>query len=105
MSNFIIQIIRSVVPIAVGWVVGVLAAANVEIDAETKANLILSISTLAASLYYVLIAWFERRWAWVGWLLGVARNPIYPTAAERHTDDIARDAREAVRVYDPETDR
>lgn len=77
MSNFIIAIIRTVIPILVGWVVALLATASIPVDASIQAGLILSLSTLVSSLYYILVAWLERKWAWFGWLLGVARNPVY----------------------------
>ncbi len=83
MSNFIIAIVRTIIPIIVGWAVGLLAAINIPVDAEIQAGLIVSLSTLAASLYYVGVAWLERRWAWFGWLLGIARNPVYPPAEHR----------------------
>lgn len=82
MSNFIIAVIRTVIPIIIGWVVGLLAAINIPVDPEIQAGLILSVSTLTASLYYVAVAWLERKWAWFGWLLGVARNPIYAPPAK-----------------------
>jgi len=83
MSNFIIAIVRTVIPILIGWLVGLLAAINIPVDAEVQAGLIVSLSTLTASLYYVTVAWLERRWPWFGWLLGVARNPVYPPADTR----------------------
>jgi hypothetical protein len=77
MSNFITAVIRSLVPIVVGWVIGLLAAISIRVDPEIQAGLIMSVSTLAASLYYVAVAWLERKYAWFGWLLGVARKPVY----------------------------
>lgn len=81
MSNFVIAIVRTVIPILVGWLVGLLAAANIPVDAEVQAGLVVSLSTLVASLYYVGVAWLERRWKWFGWLLGIARNPVYDAVA------------------------
>lgn len=85
MSNFIIATIRTLVPIVVGWLVAQLALANIPVDQPTVDGLILSVSTLVASLYYVAVAWLERRWPWFGWLLGVARNPVY--SHSRRTGD------------------
>jgi len=84
MSNFIIAIVRTVIPIIVGWAVGLLATINIPIDADIQAALIVSLSTLTASLYYVTVAALERRWQPFGWLLGVARHPVY-APAERST--------------------
>lgn len=77
MSNFIIAIIRTVVPIIVGWVVAQLARVGLDMPAEVVAETTTNITLLAASLYYIAVAWLERKWAWFGWLLGVARNPVY----------------------------
>lgn len=83
MSNFLVQIIRSVVPIVVGWVVGLLAAASINVSPEDQATLVVSASTLAASLYYIGVAWLERTYPVFGWLLGVARNPVYAAKDEQ----------------------
>lgn len=77
MSNFIIAVIRTLIPIVVGWVVALLVSAGIHIDTDLAAGLIVSLSTLVASLYYIGVAWLERKWPWFGWLLGVARNPVY----------------------------
>ena len=77
MSNFIIAVIRTVIPILVGWAVGLLAAINIPVEPEVQAGLVVSLSALTASLYFIGVAWLARRWSWFGWLLGVARNPVY----------------------------
>ena len=77
MSNFLIAVIRSVVPIVVGWLVALLAAASIPVEPDVAVGLTVTLSTLVASLYYIGVAWLERAWPWFGWLLGVARNPVY----------------------------
>lgn len=77
MSNFIIAIIRTVVPMFVGFIIAQLARIGLSIPEDIQAEVILTIGTLAASLYYIGVAWLERRFRWFGWLLGVARNPVY----------------------------
>ncbi|MDJ0338276.1 hypothetical protein [Cryobacterium sp. PH31-O1] len=77
MSNFFIAIIRTFVPIAVGAVVGWLASVGLELDPEVQAQAVLGISTLAASLYYLGVAALAAKVPAFGWLLGVARNPVY----------------------------
>ncbi|MEB0200565.1 hypothetical protein QN354_02195 [Cryobacterium sp. 5I3] len=84
MSNFFIAVIRSLIPIVVGWIVGLLVSLNVHVDPSITDGLILSASALAASLYYIGVAWLERQFPWFGWLLGVARNPVY-ASAPRHS--------------------
>jgi nicotinamide riboside transporter PnuC len=77
MSNFIIAIIRTVVPMIVGWAVALLASINIPLPDDVVVGVTLSIATLAGSLYYIAVAWLARKWKWFGWLLGVARNPVY----------------------------
>ena len=100
MSMFFVQVIRSVVPIVVGWLVGLLAAASVTIPAETESALVVSVSTLAASLYYIAVAWLERTYPVFGWLLGVARNPVY---AGKHEVLVTAPDTATVTVSDAET--
>ncbi|MEB0001594.1 hypothetical protein QN345_00445 [Cryobacterium sp. 10I1] len=84
MSNFFIAIIRSLIPIIVGWIVGLLVSVNVHLDPSIAEGAIASASALSASLYYLGVVWLERKYSWFGWLLGVARNPVY-AAAPRHS--------------------
>ncbi|MDY7528445.1 MULTISPECIES: hypothetical protein [unclassified Cryobacterium] len=85
MSQFIVATVRTLVPILVGFLLGQLARLGLEVSGPVADGLIVSIQTTAASLYYVAVAWLERKFPWAGWLLGIARNPVYDlrTAAER----------------------
>jgi hypothetical protein len=76
-NTFVIQIIRTVIPLAVAFVVSLLARIAIPIDPAVVDELSSGLGLLVASLYYIGVAWLERRWAWFGWLLGVARNPVY----------------------------
>lgn len=87
MSNFVIQIIRTVVPMFVGLLVSLLASVAIPIPESIASGLELSLGTLAASLYYIGVAWLERKWSWFGWLLGVARNPVYPAPVHVPTEE------------------
>lgn len=77
MSNFIIQLIRTVVPFVVGWVFAQLASLGLHLPAGTEEELVASLTLLVGSLYYAAVAWLERRYKWFGWLLGIARRPDY----------------------------
>jgi hypothetical protein len=76
-SNFLIAIIRTMIPVLVGHVIAWFVSIGVALPPDVEAGLALSLGTLLASLYYIGVAWLERKWPWFGWLLGVARNPVY----------------------------
>lgn len=77
MSNFIIQLVRTVVPFAVGWLFTQLARLGLHLPAGTDEELTASLVLVIGSLYYAAVAWLERRYKWFGWLLGIARRPEY----------------------------
>jgi hypothetical protein len=81
MNTFLVQVIRSLVSVVVGAVVGWLASLTIRVAPEVQVGLILSLSTLVTSLYYIGVAWLERKFPWFGWLLGVARKPVYAPLA------------------------
>jgi len=76
MSDYITSLIRTVVPIAVGWLVATLANIGVDLD-ETAA--VTALTGLVISIYYALARWAESRWPQAGWLLGVPKPPVYST--------------------------
>lgn len=84
MSNFVIAVVRTLIPIVVGWAVAQLARLGLDIPAEVVAETVANITVLVASLYYIGVAWLERKWSWFGWLLGVARNPVYEPKHAAH---------------------
>lgn len=96
MSNLIPQIIRTLVPILVGWVVAKLAAAGLAVDHTVVGAISANVGVAAAWLYYASVSWLERKVPAFGWLLGVARTPVYgpepgnPTALVNVIPQIAR---------------
>lgn len=81
MSNAIVALIRTLVPLLVGAIVGWLANLGLNLDPETQAQAVLALSTLAASLYYIGVTALAKRVPAVGWLLGVAKRPVYSLEA------------------------
>lgn len=77
MSSFVISLIRTVVPLLVGAVVGWLASVGIPVDLEAKAELVASLSLLSGSLYYMGVNALAARVPVFGWLLGVAAKPVY----------------------------
>ncbi len=82
MSNFVIQLIRTVVPFLVAWLIAQLARLGLQLPAGTGEELTASLVLVAGALYYAAVAWLERKYKWFGWLLGIARRPDY--AAGKH---------------------
>lgn len=77
MSNFIIQLVRTVVPLFVGWLFAQLARLGLHLPAGTDDALTTALVPFLGALYYAAVAWLERRYKWFGWLLGIARRPDY----------------------------
>ena len=84
MSNLIIALIRTVVPYLVGLAVAWIASLGLNLPEDAVAGFTAQATVLAGSLYYLGVAWLERKFAWFGWLLGVARQPVYEA---RHVAD------------------
>jgi hypothetical protein len=76
-TNFVIALVRTVVPIVVGWLLAQLAAIGIHLPGDVEPQLISGLTALFGSLYYAAVAWLERKYKWFGWLLGIARNPEY----------------------------
>ena len=72
MSDFIVSLIRTWVPLAVGYLIawGVLPA-----DLSESATL--ALAAIVTGAYYAIVRALERRWPVVGWLLGTAKAPTY----------------------------
>lgn len=68
------SLIRTVVPIVVGALVGWLATRGVEVDAST---IIPAVDGVVAALYYAGVRAAEQRWPAAGWLLGSPGAPSY----------------------------
>jgi hypothetical protein len=74
MSDYIVSLIRTYVPMAVGFVAAWLLTLGIEID---SAALELALVSILSGAYYALIRWAESRWPWFGKLLGKQTAPTY----------------------------
>lgn len=106
MSATIVSLIRTWVPTLVGSLVAWLLVLGIEIDADAQAGLVVGLTGLLVSAYYGIVRVLERRWPWVGYLLGVPAEPTYDrrTETERLADEQAdADRRSIVAAldYDP----
>lgn len=73
-SNLVPSLIRTYVPLAVGWLVAWLSGIGVQVD---SAQFELALSAGLAAGYYALVRLLERRWPALGWLLGHPSQPSY----------------------------
>jgi len=71
------SLIRTIVPIAVGALVGWLATRGVSIDAAT---IIPTVDAVVAAVYYAVVRAAEQKWPKVGWMLGSPGAPTYAPA-------------------------
>ncbi len=78
MSDFLISLIRTWVPVGVAAAVGYLATFGVEYSAAAEQQLAGAITALLAAVYYAVARVLESRWPAFGYLLGVAKAPAYP---------------------------
>lgn len=71
------SVIRTIVPLIVGSLVGWFVSKGVEVD---RGALTAALDSLLGGLYYVVIRAVERRWPKAGWLLGAPGAPTYGVA-------------------------
>ena len=77
MNQFIIALIRTVVPAFVGSLFGWLASVGLALDTDTQGILVLALVAFFTGLYYAAVTWAASKWPVFGWLLGVAATPSY----------------------------
>lgn len=85
MKDFAVQIIRTLSPLAAGAIITLLVNIGIQLPPEYEGYLSAGILTISTSLWYIAIAWLEKKVPAFGWLLGVAKKPVYSVeeAAER----------------------
>lgn len=77
-NDFLISVIRTAVPAAVGAVLAWLASkTGIILDADSSAALTASAVAVAVAVYYALARALETRWPWLGVLLGRRAKPVY----------------------------
>lgn len=76
------SLIRTYVPIGVGFVLALLARKyDVILDEGSSAALTSGIAALVSAVFYGVVRILETRWKAVGWLLGLAVRPQYSESA------------------------
>lgn len=79
MSDFVISLVRTVVPVVVGSLLSWLITLGIELPADAGSSLSLGIQALVIALYYAGARWLELRWPAFGYLLGTKKEPVYVT--------------------------
>lgn len=77
MNDYIVSLIRTVVPVAVGSLLGWLAVRGFELPEGPVREAVVG---LCIAGYYALVRLAERRWPPLGLLLGKRAEPVYPAA-------------------------
>lgn len=105
MSNTVVSLIRTYVPLGVAVLVGWLASLGIVVDDSTRSLLVGGIGALAAALYYAGVRLAEKQWPWVGLLLGAAKAPTYIDQTGKHVDPPpVPPAASGTRLADPDDD-
>jgi hypothetical protein len=93
LSNYVIGLIRTYVPIGVGLALGWLAVHfSVKVDDQTEAQIAMAVGALLSAAYYTVVAAAEKKWPQFGWLLGKATNPQYAKAKDANPHALAAGA-------------
>ena len=80
MNNYVISLIRTWVPIGVGFALTWLASTlHVVIDDHSKAGLVALCVTVLSAGYYFLARLLEKQFPFLGVLLGTPAKPTYGT--------------------------
>lgn len=75
--NLIPSLVRTYVPLAVGWVVTFLATLGISVTDDQRAALVSLLGTVVGALYYLLARLLEKKFPALTWLLG---SPVQPVA-------------------------
>lgn len=102
MSQYIISVIRTWVPIIVGSFIGWLVSLGVEVPENAQNALILAIGGIAIGVYYAVIRWLEQKFPNIGVLLGYVKQPVYidPKKAPQQQGDLYAEVK---KITGPET--
>lgn len=74
MTDYGRSLIRTLVPLAVGALVGWLARRGITVDSATVIPLV---DSAVAAVYYAGVRALEARWPRLGWMLGAPGAPSY----------------------------
>lgn len=72
---FVASLIRTLVPVVVGTILGWLARVGLGVDSAGTEALGAWFEMLFVSAYYFVFRWLETKFPQVGWFLGLAKSP------------------------------
>jgi len=82
MNDYVISLIRTWVPVAVGAVAAWLISLGLNLDPATSAAAITALTGVLTAGYYAIVRALETKFPWVGGLfLGHTAKPHYEKAA------------------------
>jgi hypothetical protein len=96
LSTYLIGVIRTAVPAAVGALIGWLATRGLHLDPATVTPYAIGVATAS---YYALVHALEVKWPKLGVLLGVPKAPSYPPATP--DGPVVNDVAAAAVIADP----
>jgi hypothetical protein len=77
MTDLVVSLIRTYVPLAVGTLVAWLATKGINLDVDAATGLTAFLSAVFTGVYYLAARLLEQRWPEFGALLGKAKKPEY----------------------------
>lgn len=81
MSNYVISLIRTWVPIAIGSVIAWLAAHGLNLDPSATGGFEVFLTGVLSGAWYALARLLEAKFPWLGVLLGVPAKLAYKRKA------------------------
>lgn len=78
-TDFVSSIIRTITPSIAGWIISAIVLLNLpfQIPATAENGLEGFLTFVFAAVWYFIVRALEEKWPKLGWLLGVAKKPIY----------------------------
>ena len=77
MSDYLVSLIRTGVPAAVGAALAWLTTSGLDVAADDRTAIAAGATVALTAVYYGLVRALEKRWPLVGVLLGRATPPTY----------------------------
>ncbi len=80
--NLFPSLIRTYVPLIVGYLVGWLATLGITVTSDQQVAIIGAIGTIAAGVYYTVVRLLEKKFPWATVLLGSSVQPTNYQSAD-----------------------
>jgi len=99
MSDHLVSLIRTAVPVGVGTLLAWLAAqTGIVLDESSSAKLTAGVVGLTIVVYYTGVRALESRWPWFGVLLGKREAPTYGLPPAEMSSETELDAAGNIKV-------